>query len=119
MSADKDTKVRPEAGETHLKAALRRMRRDKAALTGTVIILFLGVMALAAPIATPYDPFKQDFEVMLEAPSLAHPLGTDRYGRDVLTRIIYGCRYALIIGVAVVAIQLLVGMKLLSHLLSP
>ena len=49
---------------------------------------------------------------MLSGPSFKHPLGTDRYGRDVLTRILYGCRYALIIGVGVVAIQLFVGVTL-------
>jgi len=112
MILNQEKNTRPEAGETHLKAALRRMRRDKAALAGTGIILLLCLMAATAPFVTPYDPFKQDFEVMLQAPSLDHPLGTDRYGRDVLTRIVYGCRYALIIGVAVVAIQLMVGMTL-------
>ena len=65
------------------------------------------VSAVLAPVLTPYDPIKQNLDEMLSAPSFKHPLGTDRYGRDVLTRIIYGCRYALIIGVGVVAIQLL------------
>jgi len=61
---------------------------------------------------TPYDPVKQNLGEMLSAPSFKHPLGTDRYGRDVLTRILYGCQYALIIGVGVVAIQLFVGVTL-------
>jgi peptide/nickel transport system permease protein len=63
-------------------------------------------------VLTGYDPIKQNLDDTLSGPSFQHPLGTDRYGRDVLTRILYGCRYALIIGVGVVAIQLAVGVVL-------
>jgi peptide/nickel transport system permease protein len=99
-------------GETYLRTAFRRMKRDKSGLAGAVIILALILSAFLAPVLTPYEPAKQNLDEMLSAPSLKHPLGTDRYGRDVLTRIIYGCQYALIIGVGVVAIQLLVGVSL-------
>jgi len=100
------------AGETYLRTAFRRIRRDKSGLAGAVIILALILSAFLAPVFTPYDPVKQNLGEMLSAPSFKHPLGTDRYGRDVLTRILYGCQYALIIGVGVVAIQLLVGVTL-------
>lgn len=99
-------------GESVLEAVLRRLIRDKAALTGTVIILALIVLAVFAPWVTHHDPVKQDFGRLLEAPSWEYPLGTDQYGRDVLTRIIYGCRYALIIGLAVSAIHLVIGVVL-------
>ena len=99
-------------GETYLRTAFRRIRRDKSGLAGAVIILALILSAFLAPVFTPYDPVKQNLGEMLSAPSFKHPLGTDRYGRDVLTRILYGCQYALIIGVGVVAIQLLVGVTL-------
>jgi peptide/nickel transport system permease protein len=99
-------------GETYLRTAFRRMKRDKSGLIGAVIILALIFSAFLAPVLTPYEPVKQNLEEMLSAPSFKHPLGTDRYGRDVLTRIIYGCQYALIIGVGVVAIQLVVGVSL-------
>jgi peptide/nickel transport system permease protein len=98
--------------DTYAKAAFRRMKRDKAALAGTGIILLLLFLAAFGPRVTPYDPNKQNLNVMLESPSFAHPLGTDQYGRDMAARIIYGCRYALIIGVAVVAIHLVVGVSL-------
>ncbi len=99
-------------GETYLRTAFRRMRRDKSGLAGAVIILALILSAFLAPLLTPYDPVKQNLGEMLSGPSFEHPLGTDRYGRDVLTRVLYGCQYALIIGVGVVAIQLLVGVTL-------
>jgi len=100
------------AGETYLRTAFRRIRRDKSGLAGAAIILALILSAFLAPVFTPYDPVKQNLGEMLSAPSFKHPLGTDRYGRDVLTRILYGCQYALIIGVGVVAIQLFVGVTL-------
>ena len=111
MSSLPDSQIQP-MGETYLRTAFRRMKRDKSGLAGAVIILALILSAFLAPVLTPYEPAKQNLDEMLSAPSLKHPLGTDRYGRDVLTRIIYGCQYALIIGVGVVAIQLLVGVSL-------
>jgi peptide/nickel transport system permease protein len=98
--------------DTYLKAAFRRMKRDKAAMAGTVIIGALVLVAIFAPWITSYDPVRQNYDELLLPPSLEHPLGTDQYGRDLLTRIIFGCRYAIIIGVGVVCIQILVGMTL-------
>ena len=98
--------------DTYLKTALRRMKRDKAAVAGTIIILTLLLAAVSAPWLTTYDPVRQNYNELLMPPSLKHPLGTDQYGRDLLTRILYGCRYAIIIGVGVLAIQFLVGVTL-------
>jgi peptide/nickel transport system permease protein len=82
----------PRLREAYFKGAFRRMGRDRAALIGTAIILILFLSSLLAPIITSYDPVKQNLKEMLSLPTLKHPLGTDRYGRDLLTRIIYGCR---------------------------
>jgi len=98
--------------ETHLKGALRRMQKDKGALAGTGIIVILIFLAALGRFITPYDPNEQNYDEMLLPPSLSHPLGTDQYGRDIATRIIYGCRYALLIGVAVVGIHFVVGVSL-------
>ncbi|UCF92131.1 MAG: ABC transporter permease [Desulfobacterales bacterium] len=98
--------------ETHLKGALRRMQTDKGALAGTGIIVILIFLAALGRFITPYDPNEQNYDEMLLPPSLSHPLGTDQYGRDIATRIIYGCRYALLIGVAVVGIHFVVGVSL-------
>jgi peptide/nickel transport system permease protein len=98
--------------ETHLRGALRRMHKDKGALAGTGIIVILILLAALGRFITVYDPDEQNYDDMLSPPSLSHPLGTDQYGRDVATRIIYGCRYALLIGVAVVGIHFVVGVSL-------
>jgi peptide/nickel transport system permease protein len=63
-----------------------------------LVILIMACGGLLADLVAPYDPVAIDFEAMLGAPSLAHPLGTDAFGRDVLSRIIYGARTALTIG---------------------
>ena len=108
----KKTKPRNNVHETHFRGAVRRMSRDKAALAGTAIIAILLLLAAIGPRISPYDPSEQNYDQMLEPPSLSHPLGTDQYGRDLATRIVYGCRFALLIGVAVVAIHFIVGVSL-------
>ena len=65
---------------------------------GLVFITLMAVCAAAAPLVSPYDPLAVDYGAMLAAPSWNHWLGTDSFGRDVLSRIIYGARTALAIG---------------------
>jgi ABC-type dipeptide/oligopeptide/nickel transport system permease subunit len=55
-------------------------------------------MALMAPPIAPYDPIAQDYDLLLEGPSLRHPFGTDNFGRDVLSRVIHGARISLSVG---------------------
>jgi peptide/nickel transport system permease protein len=98
--------------DTYLRGAVRRMMRDKAAMAGTAIIVLLVFISLFAPFLTPYNPVEQNLDEMLLPPGWAHPLGTDQYGRDMAARIMYGTRYALLIGVAVVAIHFVVGVSL-------
>lgn len=73
-----------------------------------VVGLFV-LMAVLAPLIAPYDPNYADFASYLQGPGRAHLLGTDNYGRDVLSRIIYGTRVSLIIGVLAVMIACLIG----------
>ena len=79
-----------------------------AVVSAVVVALFI-VMAVFAPLITPYDPNFADFASFLQGPSKAHLLGTDNYGRDVLSRIIYGTRVSLIIGVLAVMIACVIG----------
>jgi peptide/nickel transport system permease protein len=72
-------------------------RRPLGAIGGAVILLML-LVAVIAPLIAPYDPLAVDFAAMLTAPSAEHPLGTDSFGRDVLSRLIYGSRTALLVG---------------------
>jgi len=79
---------------------------------GLVIILMLFIVAIFAPILTPYDPYKPDLLHTLSPPNKAHPLGTDPLGRDTLSRIIYGARTSLIVGLIVVSLAATIGMGL-------
>lgn len=112
MSIIDDNVLEAARTDTYVKAAFRRMKRDKAAIIGTGIIILLLLSAVFAPWVTPYDPNKQNLNVMLAPPTWQHPLGTDQYGRDMAARILFGTRYALVIGVAVVAIHFVVGVSL-------
>ena len=108
MALDRESLKR----ETHFTSALRRMKKNKGALAGTIIIFSIILTAVFARYISPYDPLEQDFGNMFLSPSIEHPFGTDQYGRDVATRIIYGARYDLMIGVAVVSIHFVVGVSL-------
>jgi peptide/nickel transport system permease protein len=75
------------------------VRRPLGAL-GAAVVLLNVVVALTANVISPYDPLATDYGAMLARPSMAHWLGTDAYGRDVLSRILYGSRTAMIVGFA-------------------
>lgn len=78
-------------------------------VAGGTLLLLVGAAALFAPILIPSDPNAQDFDVILQAPSLAHPFGTDNLGRDVLTRVLHGGRIDLRISVLAVIFPFLFG----------
>ncbi len=94
------------------RALLAHLRRDTKALLGTAVLLLLVIAAVFAPWVAPYDPNHVDFLSAMQAPSLAHPLGVDDLGRDLFSRLIYGTRISLFVGVSTVAIALLVGVVL-------
>ena len=72
-------------------------------------LAILGAAAAAAPWVAPSNPTAQNLENRFEAPSFAHPLGTDNFGRDVLSRVIHGSRSALMVGLVSVSIALVIG----------
>src|SRR5690606_3686315 len=82
------------------------------AVTGAVLVGLLVLAGVLAPWLTPYDPVRQDLRAVLQAPSAAHPLGTDQLGRDILARILHGARLTLSIGAFAVAVGLVVGVPL-------
>jgi len=79
---------------------------------GAVIILLLIIVALFAPLIAPYDPIEPDLRAIRQQPSSAHLLGTDEVGRDVLSRVIYGSRISLIVGIVAVSIAGVIGIGL-------
>jgi ABC-type dipeptide/oligopeptide/nickel transport system permease subunit len=92
--------------------AWRRFRHHPPALIGLGIILTFVVLAIAAPVISPYDPNAQDIAAAIDGPSASHWLGTDQLGRDIATRLMYGARISLLIGVLAVGIGLLFGVPL-------
>ncbi len=92
--------------------ALRTLFRNRSAKAGMAIVLLAIFTASFAPLIAPYDPLKANLREMLQPPSLRHPLGTDELGRDILSRIIYGSRISLTLGVVSVGIGLMGGLPL-------
>ena len=84
------------------------MLRNWRFLGGTAIVVFVAVVAAAAPLLAPYDPNKSSV-LMLQTPSLQHWFGTDELGRDILSRLIYGARTSLVIGIGAALVALLIG----------
>ncbi len=95
---------------------VRRLARRRVALFGLIVVVAVVLIALAAPLLTPFDPVEQDIAGRLKEPGArdaagrAHPLGTDHLGRDILARIIFGARPALLVGFAAVMISGLIGL---------
>lgn len=89
-----------------------RFRRNKMAVTGSVIVILLFAVAILAPWIAPYEPTEINLELILAPPSPAHPFGTDQLGRDVLSRMIWGSRISLLVGFVSTGIAVLIGMVL-------
>lgn len=88
-----------------MKSFINKLLKNKLAFIGFIIIILIVVSAILAPVLSPYDPNKMDLSnTLLPSGSAGHILGTDNYGRDILSRIIYGSRISLIVGVFSVAI---------------
>jgi peptide/nickel transport system permease protein len=100
----------------HRGSRFRRMVRvflSRGLVTfGIFVILIFIITAIFAPLIAPYDPYKQDLDNSLLKPQKSHPLGTDILGRDTLSRLIFGSRTAIIVGLFVVGIAAAVGVTL-------
>ena len=98
--------------QSEFRRILRVWMSRKVVAAGTAVILILIFTALFAPWLAPYDPYKPNLRETLRAPSWAHPLGTDALGRDLLSRIIYGSRTSLQVGLIAVGLAAITGMFL-------
>lgn len=93
-------------------AALRRLRKSKVVVACLAFLILITVVAIFAPLVAPYDPLSMAPKVRFQGPSWDHPFGTDEYGRDILSRLIYGARISLQVGVISVGISMVVGAAL-------
>ena len=97
----------PETGQ--FSEVWRRLRRNRAAVIGGVVVLLFIAIAILAPLITPYDPNEGDLAQRLRSFSREHLLGTDALGRDLLSRVIYGARISLEIQIVSVSLALVIG----------
>lgn len=92
--------------------AWRRMLRNQGAVLGMMLLVVLGLLTIFAPLLTTYNPVGMVPRSRLQPPSSEHWFGTDEFGRDVFTRVLYGGRISLQVGVIAVVISLLIGVPL-------
>jgi len=89
--------------------SFRRLRKDRLAVSGGILVIFLFICSFLAPLLAPYDPGEINVREVISPPSLKHPMGTDQLGRDVLSRVIWGSRISLKVGFVAVGIAIVIG----------
>ena len=94
---------------TQWQMAFERFRAHRPAVAGIVVLGILALLCAAAPLLSPYDPEKTALLLIYEPPSAAHPFGTDGIGRDLATRILYGGRVSLSVGLLAVTVAISLG----------
>jgi oligopeptide transport system permease protein len=108
MSVSSDI-VSFERGTSLWQDAWRRLRRNRLAVIGGIVLIFIGLACLAVPWVGSYGYEEQDLVLGAAPPSAQHWLGTDTFGRDLLTRILYGGRISLMVGFVATFVALLIG----------
>ncbi len=93
------------------RLAWQRLQRNRAAMASLLFLLLLAALSLLAPLLTRYGYEQQNLELGAAAPDLTHWLGTDKLGRDLLTRLLYGGRVSLAVGLCATAVSLLIGVS--------
>lgn len=89
--------------------AARRLSHNRLAVAGLCVIVMLAAMAVAAPLIAPYGTSEQNYSAIMVSPSREHLMGTDSLGRDTFSRLVYGARISLAVGIFTQAIVLLIG----------
>lgn len=95
--------------ETPLSLAWREFKKNKLAVLGLIIVILVALSAIFAPVITPYDPAQTNILKTEEPPSSEHWLGTDKVGRDIYTRLIYGGRVSIMVGLISMIISVSIG----------
>lgn len=108
-SIPRDSGLIMEPVQGRFAALVRAFNANKTSWVGLILFVAVIVAAALAPVLTSYDPIEHDIGSVLQAPSLEHWLGTDSYGRDTWTRILYGARVSLVIGIVSTALAMVIG----------
>jgi peptide/nickel transport system permease protein len=101
--------LRQSAWSRTLGATIRAFNTNKTSWAGLLIFLVIVLLAILAPWISPHDPIEQDIFSKLQGPSATYWLGTDYYGRDIVSRLLHGARYSLIIGIAATFFAMVLG----------
>ena len=114
MTSDQSTQVLPanhevEAGHSLWQDAWYRLRKNKMALAGATFVILLTLASFLAPLVAPDSYERQDLDLGATPPSHAHWFGTDQLGRDELSRVLYGGRISLAVGVAATLVSIVIG----------
>ena len=99
----------PSPTRQMMQAVFKAFNANKTSWIGLVIYLVIALMAIFAPLVTGQDPLEQDILARLKPPTEAHLFGTDYFGRDIYSRIVYGARLSLLIGLSSTALAMLIG----------
>ena len=104
--------TQPLRQTSFMRDVWQRFRRNHLALAGMGIVIMLCLLAIFAPLVAPYDPVHVDLDLQFSPPSAQHLFGADLYGRDLLSRVIYGARISLLIGLIPTLISMIIGSSL-------
>lgn len=107
-----DIQTAPVAAPARQKSVLRHFLRHRLGMFGATVISIYVLVALVGPWLSPYDPNKTNLRNVLAAPSFENWFGTDQFGRDILTRIIFGAQTSLLLGLCVVVLAISIGLSL-------
>jgi peptide/nickel transport system permease protein len=103
---------RPLRVRSRLAALVRDLLSSRGVVIGGTLFLILVLIAIFAPVLAPFDPIEQDYAQTLRPPSREHLMGTDNFGRDIFSRVIYGTRISLRVGLISVGIAAVIGIPL-------
>ena len=107
--SEKNSEFIAMESKTFFQDAWGRYKKNKLALAGLIFLVIMAALAIFVPILSPYGFESQDLTMKNALPTLAHPFGTDKLGRDIFVRVMYGGRISLAIGFASAAINLVIG----------
>ncbi len=107
--SEKNTEFIAIESKTYFQDAWNCFKKNKLALAGLIFLVCMIVMAILIPMISPYTYDAQDLDLRNASPSMTHPLGTDKLGRDILVRLMFGARISLLVGFVAAFLNLIIG----------
>lgn len=108
-SADKNSEAIVRPSLTYWQDVWRRLKENKLAMVGLTFVILITIIAIIGPLLSKYNYYSQDLDMANQPPSAAHWFGTDKFGRDIFVRILYGARISLAVGYAASILNIVIG----------